>query len=291
VQHLTLGYLTLNAPPLETIAAASAAGFRSVGIRITGRRVFEPYTPVVGNRAMIGEIRKRIDDGGLRLSNITAYHLFPDVTFEHMQAVIDTTAELGSKILLAHSYVPPGPQIVGLFARYSEYAAQAGIRIAVEFMKYSEIRTIEDATAWLEAAAAPNAGYLLDPLHIDRSGGNAASIRRIDPARIVFVQICDAKKRNDNPSREQLLNEARNERLAPGDGDLPLHDFMDALPAGVEIEYEVPRPDRAGLSNAERARIAAERFHAFIAGYAKARGRLDPSAHLATAAQQMQVAK
>jgi len=34
MKHLALGCLTLNLPPLETIAAASDEGFRSVGDRL-----------------------------------------------------------------------------------------------------------------------------------------------------------------------------------------------------------------------------------------------------------------
>ena len=52
---LTFGFLNLNyppaanAPPLEVIEAAAAAGFDSVGVRITGRRLEDPYVDIVRN--------------------------------------------------------------------------------------------------------------------------------------------------------------------------------------------------------------------------------------------------
>lgn len=276
MQHFTLGYLTLNAPPETVIDAAAAAGFRSVGIRITGRRVAEPYADVLGNGSAIRDLRRRLANGGLRLSNVTAYHLFPDVDLDRMKAVVDTTAELGAGILLAHSYVPVEGRMLELFSAYAAHAAQAGIRIACEFMRYSEVPTLAATTRWLDLAAAPNAGYLIDPLHLDRSGGSAADIAQVDPARIVFVQICDARRRKGDATKDELREEARNQRLAPGEGDLPLYDFLDALPRDIEIEYEVPRPVDAGLPPDEVARRAAHDFHRFIAGYAKARGRHDP---------------
>lgn len=277
MQHLTLGYLTLNAGPLETIDAAAAAGFKSVGIRITNRRVGQPYfADVIGNDATIREIRTRTDDHGLRLSNISAYHLFPDVTLDDMKKVIDTTVALGSKILVAHSYMPIDDRLVDFFASYTEYAARADVRIAVEFMRYTYAKTLDQLTDWLDRAGQPNAGYLLDPLHFDRAGGSVEDIRKIDPKRIVFVQLCDAKRRSDNPTEEQLLEEARNERLPPGQGDLPLYAYLDALPDDVEIEYEVPQPSHMALPVEERARRAAEDFHAFMAQYAASRGRQTP---------------
>jgi sugar phosphate isomerase/epimerase len=276
-QHLTFGYLTLSLPPAETIDAAAQAGFTSVGIRITGRRVHEDYTPVLRDAAVRRDIRARLADAGMRLSNVTAYHLFPEVELSHMKQVIDATAELGAGILLAHSYVPVDDRLVDLFAAYCEYAAQYDIRVACEFMRYSQVPTLEAATDWIERAGQPNAGYAIDPLHLVRSGGSVSDLAGIDPQRIVFVQLCDAAHRPGLLSTEQLLHEARNERLAPGEGDLPLREFLDALPADIEIEYEVPTPSLAHLPAAQRARIAAQRFQGFMADYARERGRPAPA--------------
>lgn len=208
MQHLTLGYLTLDASPIETIQAAAAAGFRSVGIRISGRRRSDPYVRVIANPAMIGEIRKRIDDSGLRLSNIDAYHLRPDTVWSDLQSVVDTTAALGSKIIALNINLPLDNQTVDLFSRYCEYAKQSGIQIAIEFVPYSALRTLELAVRMIEQSGQSNAGLLVDPLHLARSGGSPAAIKKVDPKRIILVQLCDAKKRNGTPTSEELIKEA-----------------------------------------------------------------------------------
>jgi sugar phosphate isomerase/epimerase len=276
MQYFTLGYLTLNSPPVETITAAAEGGFKSVGIRISGRRIFDPYTQVIGNPSMIKEIKYRIDDSGLRLSNVIGYYILPDVEWSYLQSVVETTAELGSKIIVAVNYIPIDAKLIDLFGRYCELAGRYGIRVAVEFMIYSEAKTLELAKQMVDGSGQPNAGYLIDPLHLYRSGGTPDAIKKVDPKRIILAQLCDAKKRMSNPSNEELVLEARTERLAPGDGELPLYDFLDALPPDTEIEYEVPRPEHLGLSLAERARIAANRFQAYVAEYARKRGRKDP---------------
>lgn len=265
MQHLTLGYLTLNAGPVETIDAAAAAGFSSVGIRISNRRIGEPYfADVIDRPDTIRDIRRRAEDQGLRISNISSYHLYPDVTLDHMKRVVDATAALGSGILVAHAYVPVDDALIDLFAAYAAHAAAQDVRIAVEFMRYTHAKSLADVTAWLDRAGQPNAGYLLDPLHFDRAGGSVSEIGGIDPARIVFAQLCDARRRDDNPTEAQLLEEARNERLPPGSGDLPLHAYLDALPADIELEYEVPQPSHMSLPVNERARLAAADFAAFM---------------------------
>lgn len=263
--HLTLGYLTLDAPPADTVTAAADAGFSSVGIRITGRRIDDPYTEVIGNGAMIEEIRQRLAGGGVRLSNVSAYHFFPDVERQHLERVLETAAALGAGTVVANSYIADEPRFVDLLAQYCEAASPLGIRVAVEFMRYSALKTMGDADRVVRACGQPNAGFLIDPLHLERSGGTPADIAAVDLARIVFVQLCDAKATVGTPTIDELRAEARTGRLHPGEGDLPLHAFLDAMPPGMEIELEVPRPETAHLPLAERARIAAGKGAAFLA--------------------------
>jgi sugar phosphate isomerase/epimerase len=268
---ITLGYLTLNSPPADTVTAAAEAGFKSVGVRITGRKLADEYTHVVGNPAMIREIKKRVDDSGIHLSNISAYHFYPDVTLDHLKAIVDTTAQLGAKTIVANTYIADEKKFLDIFRPYCEIAGKHGIRLAIEFMKYSEAKTMEQAAALVEKSGYPNAGFLIDPLHLDRSGGTAAAIKKIDPKRIIFVQLCDAKKRADNPSNQDLMAEARTARLAPGEGELPLYDFLDALPPETEIEYEVPRPEHVGLPLTQRAKIAYDKCMPYLNEYWRSR--------------------
>lgn len=274
----TLGYLTLDAPPLETIDAAAAAGFESVGIRITGRRMHDPYTSVIGEPSTIAQIRKRVADRGIRLSNVSAYHLWPDVGIDPLYRVVDTTLELGAKILVANSYDPDEQSFIDRVGRMCERGAKDGLRIAIEFMRYSAVRSIADCTRIIDQVGAPNLGYLLDALHLARSGGTADAVRSVDPAHVIFAQLCDAKRAprfveedlaggGSAPSKDAedfLRVEARTGRLYPDDGVLPLRDFIAALPPGTEIEYEVPRRDLKELTLAERAKVAHSVFYTWL---------------------------
>lgn len=260
----TLGYLTLDAPPADTIDAAANAGFSSVGIRITGRRIADDYVPVIGNRAAIADLRKRAADQGVTVSNVSAYHFFPDVSVDDLKRVMDTVVELGSTMVVANSYDPDQAAYVDKLAQYCEHGREAGVRVAVEFMKYSAVRSLEEARTVVERVGAPNIGLLVDPLHLARSGGTPADVRGVDPGRIFFAQLCDGRALRAEPTVAQLRDEARTGRLYPGDGDLPLREFLAALPAGTEIEYEVPRKDLAALTLAERARVAYSVMNAYL---------------------------
>lgn len=263
---MTLGYLTLDAMPADTIGAAHAAGFSSVGIRITGRRVKDPYQPVVGNAPLIRDLRARLDGTGMRLSNVSAYHFHPDVEFHHLVPVLETVAALGSDTVVASSYVPVDARFIDLFDRYCETAAALGIRVAVEFMRYSALRSVDDVLALASRLRSSNVGFLIDSLHLARSGGSPGDLARLDAERIYFAQICDAGEKHGLIGNDELIDEARNGRLAPGQGSLPLHAFLDALPEGTEIEYEVPQSKHRHLPLEERARLAARDFRTFLDG-------------------------
>jgi sugar phosphate isomerase/epimerase len=269
---LTLAHLTLSTTPAQTIDAASSAGFAAVGLRICGRRPGDPFaTPLIGQPSALAELRSRAADVGIRLSNVSAYQFYPDVTWEQVEPVIETTHALGIRTIVVNGFDPDESRFSALFGRYCEAADQAGLRVALEFLPYSGVRSLDAALRIIGQSNATNAGVLLDALHLDRSGASPADIARIDPALISFAQLCDANKLSGPRSDEALLREARTARLPAGQGQLPLHEFLDALPAGLEIEYEVARLDLADRSALEKAQAAHADAESFMAAYAAAR--------------------
>lgn len=94
--------------------------------------------------------------------------------------------------------------------------------------------------------------WKLDSLHLERSGSVPADIPSIPTETIAFAQVCDARARKGLMSDEALLEEARTARLPLGAGELPSREFLAALPAGCEVEYEVARSDLSAASPLER---------------------------------------
>ncbi len=268
VKNLTLAHLTIGATPMDTINAAAAAGFGATGIRICGRRPGDPFaTPVVDTPETIRELRQRAADLGVRLSNASGYQFYPDVSLGQVAPVVEATAELGIGVLVANGFDPDEARFTDVFSRYCELAEKARIRVALEFLPYSGVRNLDAALRIIEASGSRTAGVLLDALHLERSGAAPHVISEIAPERIVFAQLCDALTWQGPKSDEALLQEARGARLPAGEGDLPLFDFLDALPADCEIEYEVARKDKAGCTPIEKAKAAAVDAERFMTSY------------------------
>ena len=268
MRPLTLGYLTLeDVSPAELVSVAGAAGFEAVGIRITGRKKADPYFPIVGHRDAVREIKRRLDDTGVRLSNIGAYYVTPDIGAADFAPIVDIAAELGAPLIVANNHDTDPRHYFETMASYCDLAAKAGIRLVLEFMRYSQATSLEHALRILDALGRNNFGLLADPLHLSRSGGHPSDLR-VQADRIFLAQLCDAKGPPPT-SIADITHEARNGWLNPGDGDLPLGAFIDALPLGIELECEVPQTRLAGLPAVERARRVALTCRSFLTRHAE----------------------
>jgi sugar phosphate isomerase/epimerase len=266
--RLTLGWLTLyDTAPADVITAAAVSNFDAVGLRITGRTLDDPAFPVVGHPTEVREIHRRLAYNGIRLSNTSIYHLYPNITLDHLKPAINVTAELGAKTIVVTCMDPNEARWTDFIAQFCEIASQFNITLALEVVPYSEARTLEQGIRIIENTQASNFGLLIDTLHIVRSGGTPAEIANIDPKRIVFAQICDASA--EKPTIIDLPTEARLGRLYPGDGELPLYEILDALPAGIEIEVETPRLNQNDFSPEERAKRAGMASRKFLAQYSR----------------------
>ena len=279
MRTLTFGFLSLNYPPagnaapLDVIEAAAAAGFDSAGLRITGRRVEDEYVSIVGNPSAIAMLRDRAKASGMRISSITGYGFFPDLPFDHHARVLETAERLDSSLIVLNVYYEDHDAFADALARLCERAAAHRLRVGVEFMPFSGLRTLAQAERAIARSAAVNAGYVIDALHLMRSGGTPQDVARIDSSRIFLGQLCDAAAKREPPTIDELRAEARAHRLYPGEGDAPLHELLDVLPGNLEIEVEVPRSDYGDRTLAQRARKTGDCFRAYMADYRRTRGR------------------
>ncbi|MEO5699265.1 MAG: sugar phosphate isomerase/epimerase [Casimicrobiaceae bacterium] len=269
-----LAHLTLGAPPAESIDAARAAGFAALGIRIAARRPQEPFaTPIIGAPDRIRAIREQARDAGVTIANVQAYQFYPDTRWDDVQPVIATTHALGVPVIVAYSFDPDEARFLDIFARYCEAARTADIRIALEFLPYSRVRDLAGALDLIARSGATNAGVLIDVLHLFRSGGQPSDVRNLDPRRIAYVQLCDARRITTPMTEAELQAEARTGRLPAGEGELPLFELLDALPTDIDVEYECAPAARAAWSTLDKAQAARADADRFLRAYVEHRAR------------------
>jgi len=225
---LAAGVLPEFEPP-EVVSAAAVAGFELVGIWFDQ----ETWSP-----ARAREVRRRLDGSGVAALDMEPVFVTPegDYGFE----LIDAAAEVGARNVLTVSRGLEPARFAERFAELCDHAAPAGVTVVVEPTLLYSVTTLAEAQQAVALAARPNGAILADNLHLDRSGGEPiAALRRLDPALLPYAQVCDAPARPADTSRSGLFDDARDGRRLLGEGDLPVRDYLAALPEGIPLSLEI----------------------------------------------------
>ena len=239
---LALSALTvLDAPPPETVSAAAAAGFDAIGVRVFPAGD-EPAWPLIGDTPMLRETRARLADTGLTCWDIEVLRLREDKTLTEQLSILDAGQALGARYVLVNVNDPDAGRRLERLNVLAREAEARGLTLAVEYMIFTEVKTLSAAVALVESIEGP-AVVLPDSLHAARSGGTASELAEVRPELIAYAQLCDTIAEPAPASEADALVEARTRRLLPGDGDLPLADFVRALPAYTPLGVEVPVRD------------------------------------------------
>lgn len=217
--------------PQQTVAAAVASGWPAAGIWFDP----ESWTP-----ATTIEVRDRAADAGLEILDIEVIWLKPGADDPAHFAAIDTGAAIGARNVLIVSSDDDTARAAGKLNRLGNYAAAAGLRACLEFAAFTTVDSIASAIALLDAADCDNLGLLIDPLHLARTGGSPADLASVASRRFPYAQFCDALAHGPPPSDvPEIIREALDLRLMPGEGALPLVELVAALPPATPLSIEL----------------------------------------------------
>jgi sugar phosphate isomerase/epimerase len=245
--------------PVATINAAAFGGFDAVGLWI------EPplWTP-----QLMREARAALAATELELLDVEVVWFKPGAPDPDHLRCIDIGAELGAKHVLVVSSDPDMGANAAKLAALCAHAEPSGMRVSLEFGLFTEVKTIGQALAVINAAAHPLAALLVDPLHLARSGGTPADVAAVPPHLLPYAQFCDAVAVGpaaDDP--EGIIREAIDERLQTGEGALPLPALLAALPRNISLSIELrSKALRDGWPDpGERALVTARATRAWLA--------------------------
>jgi sugar phosphate isomerase/epimerase len=247
--------------PVATIRAAAAAGFDAVGLWIE---------PDDWTATMTRECRQALADSGLALLDVEVIWLKPDSSTDHRRT-IDIGAELGAANVLCVSSDPDHAATAARLAELCRHAEGSGMRVALEFGIFTEVRDLAAAVHILDAVAHPLRALLIDPIHVDRSGSAITDIAALDPSLLPYAQLCDAPAlRPDSADYAAVITDAIDLREQCGAGALPLRELYRALPAGIPLSVELrSKALRDEYPDAtDRARAVATATRAWLAGQA-----------------------
>ncbi len=231
---LSIATVSLSGDLAEKLAAIAAAGFEGV-------EIFE--NDLLSFNGTPADVRRMVADLGLEIITFQPFRDFEGMppesrerTFARAERKFDLMAELGCNLLLVCSNVSP-QSLGGIdraaadFHALGERASHRGMRVGFEALAWGRhINDYRDAWEAVRRAGHPAIGLVLDTFHIFARKTDLTPIRSIPRDRIFLVQVADAPILDMD-----LLSLSRHFRNFPGQGELPLLDFMAAIQA---IEFD-----------------------------------------------------
>lgn len=260
--HLSLMPVTISdASPIEVVEAALAAGYDSCGLTLWGFAGGASTT--LADPAALRALRARVREAGLPVLAVEAVGLAPDFSLAALEPLLDATADLACPYLNVCGDDPDEARMTDNLAALATLAATRGVRIALEFISRLNLRSLPQARAMIERAGVPGIELVVDSLHLYRSGGRAADLEGLPASLLAYAQLCDAPLLR--PPEAEYVTEGRTNRLYPGEGGLPLGEFLDALPPGRPLGVEVPNLAGNRHASMVRAQLAMEKTRRYLA--------------------------
>jgi len=239
---LGLAHLTaLELAPAALAGEAARAGFGFIGLRFIAATANGPAYPTrVGTEAHRA-LKTILANEGVRLNDIEFVQLTADIDVPALGGLFEAAADLGAASVIASGDDADQSRLTAHFAELCDLAQRFGLRVDLEFMRWRAIGSLPQAKAIVRAADKANGAILVDALHLTRSGGKAGDLISIPARYLRAAQICDAAA--EVPATEAaVIAEAREGRLPPGEGALPVGELLQSLPPDARLSVEMPMP-------------------------------------------------
>ena len=214
----------------EKLQAIADAGFKGV-------EIFE--NDLLSFNGTPADVRKAVGDLGLEIITFQPFRDFEGMppekrerTFARAERKFDLMGELGCDLLLVCSNVAPDSlggidRAAADLQELGERAKKRGLRVGFEALAWGRhINDYRDAWEAVRRADHPAIGLVLDTFHQLSRRTDLKAMRSIPRDRIFLVQVADAPLLD-----MEVLQWSRHFRNFPGQGELPLLDFMEALQA------------------------------------------------------------
>jgi sugar phosphate isomerase/epimerase len=243
----------LECPHDSQVRIAAQAGYTHVGLRLV---------PVAGQPHShpldIALLEACLRETGVRVLDVEVFRLTPETKIADWENVLAVSQRLGASDILVHGADADESRLVETFGRLCELAGRHKLRANLEPMPWVDVSNIASALRVLRGAGKSNSGLLVDAIHFSRARDSLAELKKVPREYLHYAQLCDARR--EIPSdREEIIRQARGDRLFPGEGGLDLRGLLAALPAGIPLSLEVPVMEKLEpLERARRARTATE---------------------------------
>jgi len=243
LNRLGIEMLTLyGMPPVDHVrlagelgCAAISTGLMRMPMAMFGKDELYPEWSLLEDKALRGEMKAAMADCGVHVGLGEGFRVAPEIEVANYGPQLDIFAELGARTINAIGMEPDAARSLDQYGVIAGMVRARGMDFVIEFAPPHAIDTAEAALRIADALGHDRCGLLVDAMHFFRSGGTVEQLATL-PVR--YAQMCDVPRAA--PEGVSYMQEAMFERRVPGAGELPLAEWVAALPADCEIGLEVP---------------------------------------------------
>lgn len=230
MNKLSIATVSLSGALDEKLRAIAAAGFDEVEIFEADLLSFN------GSPRDVGQMCRNL---GLTICAFQPFRDFEGMpepqrsrNFARAARKFDLMKELQTDLMLICSNISPASlggidRAAADFHELGDLAAKHGMRVGFEALAWgAHVNDYRDAWEIVRRADHPSIGVILDSFHALAPGFPVNPIASIPADKIFLVQLADAPKLGLD-----VLSWSRHFRCFPGQGDLPVVKFMEAVQA------------------------------------------------------------
>lgn len=201
------------------------------------------------------ELLNNMCDLDVKVASIEWIGIHPDIDEQEYLGAMELGGELGAHGVTVWIQDADENRVIDNLSRLCEVAAQYNIVANLEFTGYApHCNSVTRAAHFVRAVAQPNLKIMIDTLCLIRTGGTAPDLAALPASYFGCVQLCDGYGIYQSST---YFKEAQ-DRIMPGEGDWPLIDILNALPAHLPVDIEAPSrtAKAAGMPAVDRAQWA-----------------------------------
>jgi sugar phosphate isomerase/epimerase len=222
--------------PLRVVALAHELDCDAVSLRMRFHPSYDSDRyDLIDDQRLRKQIRSEVSARSMFIALGSGLEVRAGVPVASLAPTLEAAAEIGARGVSVVIYDTDRISHFDRLSELAELSSRAGVRSLIEVFALSGLDSFEYATELLREIGHPALGLSVDSLHVARTGAKISEIASAPVGLIGHAQL------NDGPSEmppDKQLDEARGERLLPGEGVFDLLNLVRALPEDVTIGVE-----------------------------------------------------
>lgn len=242
----SLAYLTVpGTHPADLVELAASCGYNGVSPRFISMRLPGEPDFSLENEEVYRSVRDALERTKLPLMDIELARVADGIDVLSYETNIARAAELGAQYLISSVWAENYALALSELEKLCDLAAKYQLLVNLEFMPFSNVRTLEEARSMIKSVDRPNLRLMVDCLHAHRAGVTQAMLEDIPQEEFGFIHLCDGPGWIPPVDHPDMTGVARSGRLYVGEGDIDIAGLLKG--AGEVPYYSIELPNNAEM--------------------------------------------